>query len=231
VPEASSFRLPSLALLALALAGALAGCSTDLSSFSAAELNPFKGADPLRQADYNYFYGRDQRTSGPVTAADLVSPDGRCAFEPAPAMAAGPPAGPPPGAPAPEAADPAAQPINPRSNQALYFTAGPQAGGAAGPQAAMPPEVRNGPRGISLSMTECQVVGIAGYTDRVEIGSGDRGERTVKLTYLTGERPGIYVFKSGRLVTMERVDEPAPKKPVKPVKPAKTAKVAKKKAP
>jgi hypothetical protein len=149
-------------------------------------------------------------------------------------VAAGPPPGPPIGpalgAPAaPEAAEPAAQPINPRSNQALYFTAGPQAGGAAGPQAAMPPEVRNGPRGISLAMTECQVVGIAGYTDRVEIGAGDRGERTVKLTYLSGDRPGIYIFKSGRLVTMERVAEPAPRKPVKPAKPAKTAKVAKKK--
>src|SRR5215212_4251160 len=114
-------RLPlSIALIALALGG----CSADLSTFSAADLNPLKGNDPLRQADYNYFYNRDQNTSsGPITAADLVGPDGRCAFAPAPAMSARAPA-----APDPVAAAPATDPINPRSNQALYFTAGPQAG-------------------------------------------------------------------------------------------------------
>ena len=72
-------------LLAPALfAVMLGGCSTDVSSFSIAELNPLKGSDPLRSADYNYFYKRDQTNTGIVTAADLVGPDGRCASDPAP---------------------------------------------------------------------------------------------------------------------------------------------------
>ena len=215
MPEMKA-RLPlSIALIALALGG----CSADLSTFSAAELNPFKGNDPLRQSDYNYFYRRDQNASGrSITAADLVGPDGRCAFEPAPAMSAGPPM-----APDPVATAPASDPINPRSNQALYFTAGPEVGrSASAPAGAMPPELRGGPIGIALSMTECQVISVAGYTDRVEIGANERGERAVTLTYLGGARPGIYRFRSGRLISMERVDEPAqPKKPQRPTKTAK----------
>ena len=66
---------------ALALLGlTLGGCSTDLSSLSTTDLNPFKGNDPFRSSDYNYFYKGDATASGPVTAADLVGPDGRCAF-------------------------------------------------------------------------------------------------------------------------------------------------------
>ena len=213
--------------LAVALLGvALGGCSTDLSSFSAADLNPFKGSDPLRSSDYNAFYKSEAARTGPVAAADLIGPDGRCAFAPAPPMMApGAPAE-PPAAAAPEAA-PETDPINPRSNQALYFTAGPESGPpTAGPAGQMPPEVRSGPRGIALAMTECQVMSIAGYTDRVEIGANARGERTVTLTYLSGDRPGIYHFRNGRLTAMDRVAEPAP-----PKKPVKTAKTAKKKQP
>jgi hypothetical protein len=198
---------------------ALGGCSTDLTSLSTADLNPFKGNDPLRTSDYNYFYKGDQRAPGPITAADLVGPDGRCAFDPAPVTSSAPPA--------PEAAAaPASDPINPRSNQALYFTAGPETGRTGSAAPAMPGEIRNGPRGISLAMTECQVVGVAGYTDRVEIGVNERGERTVKLTYLSGDRPGIYNFRGGRLATMERVAEPPA--PTKPQRAAKTAKAPKK---
>lgn len=221
MPEVHVRRLRfAVALLGVALAGVtLGGCSTDLTQISAADLNPFKGSDPLRSSDYNYFYKRETTASGPVTAADLVGPDGRCAFAPAPAPMMAP------GAPAPEtpaAAAPAADPINPQSNGALYFTAGPQSGPPAGGGGAMPPEVRNGPRGISLAMTECQVMSIAGYTDRVEIGTNSRGERTATLTYLSGDRPGIYHFRGGRLMAMERVAEPAaPKKPARPVKTAK----------
>ena len=86
----------------------------------------------------------------------------------------------------------------------------------------MPPEVRGGPRGIALAMTECQVVSVAGYTDRVEISANERGERVVTLTYLSGDRPGIYRFRSGRLVNMERIAEaPQPKKPQRAAKQAK----------
>ena len=76
-------------------------------------------------------------------------------------------------------------------------------------------------------MTECQVVGVAGYTDRVEISADPRGQRMVTLTYLSGERPGIYRFIGGRLASMERVAEPPqPKKPQKATKTAKAKKTA-----
>lgn len=212
------------AVAALTLLG---GCSSlDMSSFSAADLNPFSKSDPIRSADYNYFYRRDQSAaSSVVTAADLVGPDGRCAFEAAPAPTYSPP--PPGAAPAdPVAQAPASEPINPRSNQALYFTAGPEAGRAAGGAQSMPPEVRGGPRGIALQMTECQVVQLAGNTDRVEINANERGQRSVTLTYMTGPRPGIYRFLGGRLASMERVAEPP-----QPAKPQRAVKNAKKSAP
>jgi len=75
-------------------------------------------------------------------------------------------------------------------------------------------------------MTECQVVQVAGYTDRVEIGANERGQRAVTLTYLSGDRPGIYRFVGGRLASMERVAEPMQAK-----KPQKQTKTAKKTAP
>ena len=206
-------------LLAPALfAVMLGGCSTDVSSFSIAELNPLKGSDPLRSADYNYFYKRDQTNTGIVTAADLVGPDGRCAFDPAPTYS--------PGAPDAVAQTPAAEPINPRSNQALYFTAGPASDRSASAAPALPPQVRSGPSGVALQMTECEVVRVAGYTDRVEIATNERGQRSVMLTYLGGGRPGIYRFVGGRLASMERVAEPP-----QPKKPQKATKTAKKTAP
>src|SRR5436190_19074738 len=151
-----------LLLPATLLAVALSGCAsvTTLSSLSVADFNPLKGDDPLRASDYNYFYRRDAAVNaGQVTAADLVSPDGRCAFEAAPAPSLGP-ADPVAAAPAP-AAQSAQDPINPRSKQAIYFTAGPQAGPASGGPGSgqLPPEMRSGPRGIALSMADCPAVG------------------------------------------------------------------------
>ena len=202
-----------LLVLVAALALPLGGCAS-VTDFSVASLNPLKGSDPLRSADSNYFYKRDQAATGFVAAADLIGPDGRCAFDSAPRAAPGEAI-----AASPQVPAQAAEPINPRSNQALYFTAGPQTGPAGAAPGALPPEVRGGPRGIALQMTECQVVGTIGFTDRVEIGANERGERTATLTYLSGERPGIYRFRNGRLVSMERVAEPAQQK-----RPAKTAK-------
>ena len=212
VPE-MNLRLP----FAIAALLALGGCSSlDVSTINLGNLNPFTGEDAVRQSGFDYFYKKDTVSLAPVTATDLVGPDGRCAFEAAPMMSA-----PGPGA-APDA-PPSASPINPRSNQALYFTAGPEAGRvASAPPGALPPEVRGGPRGISLAMTECQVVSVAGYTERVEVSGGERGERLVTLTYMSGDRPGIYRFRSGRLVSMERVAEPPQAK--KPQRATKTAK-------
>jgi hypothetical protein len=107
--------------------------------------------------------------------------------------------------------------------RALNFTAGPQAGPAAG----SPPPPANAPvaplrAGVSLGMTECEVVQALGHTERIEIATNERGQRSVTLTYLTGERPGIYHFVAGQLASIERSGEPpAPPKPAKPKKAAK----------
>lgn len=215
-------ELKSRLLLPALFAVALGGCSTNITDISLTDFNPLKKSDPLRADDYNYFYRRDQVHTGIVTAADLVGPDGRCAFSPAPVPTMAP------AAPETVAQSPTSEPINPRSNQALYFTAGPEAGrtASASPNA-LPPEVRSGPSGIALQMTECQVVAVAGYTDRVEISADPRGQRMVTLTYMTGDRPGIYRFVGGRLSSMERVAEPPqPKKPQRPTKTAKAKKTA-----
>ncbi len=70
-------------------------------------------------------------------------------------------------------------------------------------------------------MTECDVVKRAGIAGRVEIGANERRERTATLTYINGERPGIYNFTDGRLTSMELGPEPPapPKTAKKPAKP------------
>jgi len=69
--------------------------------------------------------------------------------------------------------------------------------------------------GISLQMTECDVVNRLGTPDGVEFGSTERGERSAILTYKRGARPGIYRFSGGRLTSIERGAEPAPERPQK----------------
>jgi hypothetical protein len=69
--------------------------------------------------------------------------------------------------------------------------------------------------GISLQMTECDVVGRIGTPDRVDLGATERGERAAVLTYTRGARPGIYRFSGGRLTSIERSAEPAPERPKK----------------
>ncbi len=206
--------LNSRLLLPALLAIALGGCSSAITDVSLGDLNPLKKADPIAATEYNYFYRRDAVSVGPVSQADLVGPDGRCGSSPAYAPA------PSPAAAEPVAQTPASAPINPRSNQALYFTAGPEAGRPAGAAPSqLPPQVRTGPSGIALQMTECQVVAVAGSTDRVEISAGPGGQRLVTLTYVSGERPGIYRFVNGRLNAMERVaEQPQPKRTAKSAK-------------
>src|SRR5262245_47029632 len=69
--------------------------------------------------------------------------------------------------------------------------------------------------GISLQMTECDVVNRIGTPDRVDLGSNERGERAATLTYTRGARPGIYRFAGGRLTSIERGAEAAPERPKK----------------
>jgi hypothetical protein len=75
-------------------------------------------------------------------------------------------------------------------------------------------------RGVGLDMTECEVVGAAGQPQSVDIGTNERGERNVIITYMNAERSGTYRFVGGRLVSLERGPEPLPplqaqKKPTK----------------
>ena len=131
-----------------------------------------------------------------VTANDLIDANGHCAGE---------------------------------APQALNFTSGPQAGPAT--PNPPPPGAATGTAapvrtGVGLGMTECEVVRALGHTDRIEISTNERGQRSVTLTYLTGERPGIYRFEAGQLDSLERVDE-APTA----AKPAKSKKTPKKQPP
>ena len=71
--------------------------------------------------------------------------------------------------------------------------------------------------GIALQMTECDVVRRAGAAEKIDLGAGERGERTLVLTYVRGPLPGIYRFAGGRLVSIERAPGPPPA-PAKPPK-------------
>jgi hypothetical protein len=75
--------------------------------------------------------------------------------------------------------------------------------------------------GIALEMTECEVVSRAGTPENIELGTTDRGERSVTLTYSGGPRPGIYRFAGGRLYAIERGQEPPPEPPKAKKPPAK----------
>ena len=70
-----------------------------------------------------------------------------------------------------------------------------------------------GVHAVSLGMTECQLVQLAGQTSMIDIGTNERGERTAVITYPEGERAGTYRFTSGTLVSIE-----APPPSAKPAK-------------
>lgn len=72
--------------------------------------------------------------------------------------------------------------------------------------------------GVGLDMSECEVVNRTGRPDNVDIGTDERGERSVTMTYQHGVRPGIYRFSNGRLVSVERAPEAAPTRQARPAK-------------
>jgi hypothetical protein len=153
-----------LRLIAVAvLAPSVAACSSDVGSFNI--LPKLGGFESLSLGN-----AAPKPELRPVTAADLVGPQGQCAG-PGPAAAA----------------------------------------------------VRGG---IALEMTECEVVGRAGTPENIEVGTTDRGERSVTLTYTGGPRPGIYRFTGGRLSAIERGQEPPPEPPKAKKPPAKKPKSA-----
>jgi len=153
-------RLVGVAALALAVAE----CSSDIGSFNVlSKLGRFESLSLGNAAP-------TPEELRPVTAADLVGPQGQCAG-------------------------------------ARQDAAAPRGG-------------------IALEMTECEVVSRAGTPENVELGTTDRGERSVTLTYTGGPRPGIYRFTGGRLSAIERGQEPPPEPPKAKKPPAKKPKSA-----
>jgi hypothetical protein len=160
--------------------------------------------------------------SGPVAPEELVSADGRCGVP----VVEAPPAAAPAAAPEPER--PADRPVG--SIAGDLASAPMPVSATPNPTPAPPEQPPGAPQivgGVALGMSECDVVRRAGLPGNINIGAGDKGERKVVLTYLTGTWPGIYTFDSGRLKVVDRAPEPpAPPKPPakkknakKPVKP------------
>jgi hypothetical protein len=96
--------------------------------------------------------------------------------------------------------------------------------GAVAPMSASGEGVPVIPAAVALEMSECDVVKRAGTAEKVEIGSNERRERTATLTYINGQRPGIYHFTAGRLSAMELAPEPPAPPPRTAKKPAAPAK-------
>lgn len=102
------------------------------------------------------------------------------------------------------------------------------AGSVAGDLASAPAARAPIGGGVALTMTECEVVTRLGPPQQLDIGS-NVGDRMVTMTYVQGDRPGIYHFAGGRLKEIERGAEPEPvkQKPVKKKPKPKTASVQK----
>ena len=107
--------------------------------------------------------------------------------------------------------------VDPEGRCAFASAAAPAEPGAVQTDAA--PGVPLVPQGVSLEMTECEVVKRIGPAERAEIGSNG-SERTAVLTYIRGGRPGIYHFVGGRLSSIERAPEPPAPPKAAPRKPA-----------
>ena len=88
--------------------------------------------------------------------------------------------------------------------------------------AASPPPTTTGT--VALGHTECDVVRGIGSPGSVNLSNNGRGDRVAVISYMQGQRAGIYTFTGGRLTSIERapgaVVQPKPARPKK--KPAAT---------
>jgi hypothetical protein len=117
--------------------------------------------------------------------------------------------------------------INPDGSCAIVAEAAPAATDGVAPVAPESALSGQGPLpavqgGVALGMTECQVVQRTGFPDTFNI-SAEGTERVATVTVTRGSWPGLYRFRGGRLVSIERVDIPAPAKPVRSAKTKKTS--------
>jgi hypothetical protein len=241
LPRRGAFSSTAFALT-VALAAAAGGCSSGGEMLDEFKEGNFLNKPVIHTPDWAKI-GRHTKTAelgphGPVAPEDLVDAFGRCtaAVQPPPAPAPEPAAAQPTPEPAPAA------PAPPRGSARVDSIAGDLAsapmpqGPPPAPMPATPPKPKRvasaNPAdglggllpegapgapvlgGIGLGMTECQAVRRAGRPNQVDIGTVDKGERKVVLTYLAGPWPGTYTFQSGRL----KVIDAAPQQP-KPAKP------------
>jgi hypothetical protein len=191
----SRFALVFAAMFAM-FAVAVAGCSN--SMFDKNEGGWFsKPVDIFAKPDWarpGNAKPNDLDNNGPVGPDDFVGADGRCGAVMAQAPA--------PAAPADSAVGTMAG--DPRHEPSPVAPAVPIAADAGAPPVL---------GGIALGMTECQAVQRAGLPGNFNISAGDKGERQVVLSYLSGPWPGIYHFSEGRLKEIDRA--PAPPAPPK----------------
>ncbi|MGH6769442.1 MAG: hypothetical protein ACRECO_10540 [Xanthobacteraceae bacterium] len=181
-----------------ALAAVIGACSSDpIGSLSGVNLLPT--VNQFAKPDWlTYSGGKEQFTLRAVGPDDLIGPEGQCTVtaEQAAAQTA------------------AAATVG----EASRVAGAPREGLTDQPQQQQTPLLQGG---IALQMTECDVVRRAGAPERVEFGTGQRGERTVVLTYIRGQRPGVYRFAGGRLYSIERAPEPPPQAKQKKSRPKK----------
>ncbi len=76
--------------------------------------------------------------------------------------------------------------------------------------------------GVALGMTECEILQRTGAPDTFNI-SAEGTERVATLTVMRGSWPGLYRFRGGRLVSIERVEVPTAPKPVRSSRPKKAS--------
>jgi hypothetical protein len=210
---------------AVALASLVAGCKNSGQVFEGNNEGGWfsKPVEMFAKPEWANLHG-DQRVGdlsprGPIGPENLVGADGRCSapgqgqsLQPAP-EAAVPPADPAFGS---VASDLAGRPMRAVS------------AADANPNERLPSLEPGAPQvvgGIALGMSECDAVRRAGVPGNVSISGGNKGERKVVLTYLSGPWPGIYHFADGRLQVIERAPIP-PASPKAPPK-KKTTKTAK----
>ena len=218
----------SLVLCAAGLAAATAGCTNPIHAFEeSSEAGWFsKPVDVFAKPSWATASVIDDKNAqlnprGPASPDELVGADGRCST---PAAPAAPPQAAASPAPAAAPAPPADRPVGSMAGDLARAPMPAATPASVSPDPGLPSQP-GGPQimgGIALGMSECDVVRRAGLPGNVNISAGDRGERKVVLTYLTGTWPGIYTFDAGRLKVVDRA--PVPETPVKPAVKTKKAK-------
>jgi len=175
-------------------ATAVAGCSQVSGLADVVQENKFKAPDfslpdlslgSSDKSEQNFDLG----PNGPVAADNLISANGYC----------------PPAAAAPQAAAPPAQTPAPQQAAAAPLPDRLEPAGAA--------PVMQAPvlGGVALGMSECTVARRLGTPSNVSISAGPKGQRRVVLTYLEGNRPGLYSFEAGRLKQVDVTPQQAAK--------------------